>query len=471
MAHRNEALRAIIRANSDKTNKEIAEIASRELGKQYTIEGIKSQKRRMQQDGSFAVVQEEKQKFQVKEDDVVTWEYRHGVIEISLDTLDQIFYEYSKHGLNLSQTKVQNKHGLTAIQWQSLKRTFDLVKDSDVFTHIRLERHSPEEQCKMIADKIAEKYSPKNMRSVIEYEDNKQRQKAYDKAIKDAAKSDYNRQVFETELLDYVAKAKPVTVKRTKGTHARRHYLCHVCDLHVGADIEAQINLPEYNARVISEKLAKVAEHTNAMDAEKVTVVINGDLIETFTGLNHINSWKNIDKKYGYGVQATILAVEIISDFLSQINNIHEVVIVAGNHDRVTSNNKEDVEGETVQWIHYVLHAKFGHLFALDWSSDVAVRVIDGVCFIITHGHLNISKRPSAEIVNLYGVPGMFCLILEAHLHTRKIKNDGGNYRHLVCPSIFTGNTYSKTLGFTCLSGFVLVYVIDGKPVVIDYPL
>lgn len=469
---------ALIKKNQKLSYKEIAQIIEDKLGVKRTVSGIRKKWESMGLKAKgrtykkkTVIVDEEKPKFYVDKKDKVKWEYKHGVIEIDLETLDQIFYEYSKHGLNLTQTRIQNKHGLTAIQWQSLKRTFDLVKDSDVFTHVSLERHDPETQCQMIAEKIAEKYSAKNMRAIVEYEDGKQRGRAYEKAIKNAALLDHRRQMFETEILDYVAKAKTVTVKRNIKSSSIDEAGCHICDLHIGAEIIGERNMPAYNVDVISKKLAQVAEDTNAKKAKKVTVMINGDIIETFTGLSHINSWKNIDKKYGYGVKAVIKAVEILTEFLSQVNNIHEVVIVAGNHDRVTSNNKEDVEGEVVQWIHHILEAKFGHLFNLAWSSDVITRVIGGVCYIITHGHLNLSKKPSAEIINQYGVPGMFCVILEAHLHTRKIKNDGSYYRHLVCPSIFTGNNYSKNLGFTSLSGFIFFHSRNGYPIIEDYPI
>jgi len=469
---------ALIKKNQKLSYKEIVELIKKELDITRTVTGIRKKWESMglkakgrTYEKKTVVVEEDKPKFYVSKKDKVKWEYKHGVIEIDLGTLDQIFYEYSKHGLNLTQTRIQNKHGLTAIQWQSLKRTFDLVKDSDVFTHVSLERHDPETQCQMIADKIAEKYSAKNMRAIVEYEDTKQRGRAYEKAIKKAAMLDHRRQMFETELFDYVSKAKAVTVKTTKGKTLIDEAVCHICDLHIGADIEEEHNLPAYNVDVISKKLSQVAEETNAKNAKRVTVFINGDLIETFTGLSHINSWKNIDKKYGYGVKATIKAVEIISEFLSKVNNLHEVVIVAGNHDRVTSNNKEDVTGEVVQWIHYTLEAKFGHLFKLDWASDVSTRVIGGICYIVTHGHLALSKKPSAEIINQYGVHGMFCIILEGHWHTRKIKNDGLNYRHLTCPSIFTGNDYSKNLGFNTKSGFLFIYASEGYPIVIDYPI
>lgn len=420
-----------------------------------------------------AVVEEEKPKFTVT-DGTVKWDYKHGKIELSLDDLDQIFYEYSIHGLSLSQVKIQNKHGLTAIQWQSLKRTFDLVKDSDVFSPYTLSLHTGKEQCDMIASKIEEKYSPKNMREVITYEDEKQRRLAYDKAIKTASKLSTAREIFESELLDYVVKAteKVVTLK-TKDVIIE-HGVTTIADLHVGANIEQTETLKIFNADVVRDRLNQVAAEINSRKAKSNTICFNGDLIETFTGLNHPNSWKNVDSKYGYGVKATIKAVELITEFLQKVHNIHEVLFVAGNHDRTTSSNKEDVDGEVVQWVHFIIESKFSHLFKTDFSSKIIARNISGVGYIWTHGHHALSKRNPAELVTQYGFgKGIYSIIIEGHLHTRKIKADTSEYRSIVTSSIFTGNDYSDNSGWSTLPGFTYMYSSHGKPypIVIDIPL
>ena len=118
-----------------------------------------------------------------------------------------------------------------------------------------------------------------------------------------------------------------------------------------------------------------------------------------------------------------------------------------------------------------MLNAKFGSVFPVSWSPDVMQREIDGVSYIWTHGHLGISKRPVAEIVNSYGNPLMFNIVIEGHLHTRKIKADNSRYRHVVGSSFFTGNDYSSNLGFSTMPGFLAMYAKKGKPIVIDIPL
>jgi len=415
-------------------------------------------------------IKDREPKYVVKKDRVF-WKARGDSMEIDLSQLDNVFYQYSKHGLNKSATQVQNLLEFNAIEWQSFKRTFELVKDSDVFSPYSLSLVSGKEKTEMIASKIAEKYSDKNMRDVIAYEDNKQKNKAYTKAIKEASGLDYRRREFETEILEYITKATAKVVAKKVNVKSKRHGVHTIQDLHIGADIEEAFNLPRFNSEIVVDRLNQIAENINAENNAKNTICLNGDLIETFTGLNHINSWKGIDKKYGYGVKATILACDILTDFLAKVENVHEVLIVAGNHDRTTSNNNEDVDGEVIQWIHYVLNSKFGGIFNIDHSTDVIVRVIDNVCYIWTHGHLNLSKRSPAEIVNIYGVAGMFCIVIQGHFHTRKITHDSARCRVIYASSIFTGNNYSNKLGFSTLPGYVTCYSMGDFPIVMDIPL
>jgi hypothetical protein len=91
--------------------------------------------------------------------------------------------------------------------------------------------------------------------------------------------------------------------------------------------------------------------------------------------------------------------------------------------------------------------------------------------FVFTHGHLGISKKNSDHIVNQYGINGLFNLVVMAHLHTRKILSDNLNNRTIHAPSIFTGNNYSKGLGYSSLAGYLFITVKDKHPVVIDVPL
>lgn len=414
-----------------------------------------------------APVEEQEPKFRI-EGDHVTWDYKRGTIELTVEALDEIFFQYSKHGLNMSQVQVQNKHGLDALQWQSLKRTFDLVKDSDVFSPYSLSLVSGKEACEMIARRMEDKHSPKNMRAVVEYEDSKQTKKQYEKAIKRVADLDYRFQMLETDILDYVTNAKPKTVRTCADVKVDKP-IVHICDLHGGADIKASRNLPAYGWKQLKAKLDRIAQDVNSRKGKDVTIVLNGDFIETFTGLNHANSWKNIDGQNGYGIKATIKVTDMIADFLSSVNNIKEVVLLSGNHDRVTSSNKEDVEGEVARLIAYVLAGQFP--FKVTWEEIVVSRKINGAGFVFTHGHLGLGKKTADLVVNQYGYRNCYNTIVMGHLHSRKVMSDTYDSRVIHAPSLFTGNNYSKGLGFSSRSGYLFIYVENKLPVVVDYAL
>lgn len=401
------------------------------------------------------------------DDQIVTWTSNEIDYKMTLEEVDQIFYMYSKHGLNMKEVQVQNKCNMPAIMWQSFKRAFALVKNSDVFSPHTLSLYTGKQRAELISAKIAEKYDDENLREVIVYEENKRRKIAMDKAIKKVARLEYDYQKLESAILGYVSKPKEVVVKRLD-TASKGCCKLVVADLHIGADIKGEKNLPAYNPSVVENYLSQAAEITNEDSYESVHLVINGDLLESFTGLSHINSWKNLSRDDGYGVDAVIKCVELLENFCGSIYNLGRVSIVSGNHDRVSSDNKEDVTGEAAKLIWYVLKGRFDGSITFDWSKDVMQDTMDGLSCIFTHGHHGISKKSPESIVNHYGVPGMFNLVTMAHLHTRKVLSDNIHNRVQHGPSLFTGNDYSKNLGYSTCAGFQIITSRNGLPDVRD---
>ena len=115
-------------------------------------------------------------------------------------------------------------------------------------------------------------------------------------------------------------------------------------DLHFGAHIRNLVLTKDYDSNILMDGLFKSVEVFNDFGFKKCHVHINGDLIESFSGLSHINSWMSMDKNE-VGSKAIILCCELLDSALSKINNLGEIKIVAGNHDRVSKNNDEDVKG------------------------------------------------------------------------------------------------------------------------------
>lgn len=240
-----------------------------------------------------------------------------------------------------------------------------------------------------------------------------------------------------------------------------------IADLHLGSYVDNLIRTKDFSIDILAKKLNRAAEEINKRGYKTVHIHILGDLLESFTGLSHKNTWKGLDKAM-VGAEAVKLTAKILhKDFLQRINNLGLVKLIAGNHDRVTSDNKEDVQGDAANLVGWGLEL-IG--YDVEFNPLVLTHEVDGICHILTHGHHSISKKSTQQICWDYGVQGKFNLICEGHLHSiieklsakqinsfQVIKDDSVDHRRMNCPSFFTGNFYSESLGYTSQSGFVIV--------------
>lgn len=239
-----------------------------------------------------------------------------------------------------------------------------------------------------------------------------------------------------------------------------------IADLHLGAYVDGLIRTKKYSIDILANLLSQTADEINQRGYKLVHIHLLGDLIESFTGLSHKNTWKGLDKAM-VGAEAIKLVTKILHDnLLSRIDNLGEIKIVAGNHDRVTSDNKEDVQGDGASLIAWGLEM-LG--YNVEFNPLVIQHIVEGICHLLTHGHHSISKKSTQQLVLDYGKQGMFNLICEGHLHSiierlserqkenfQTVKDDAVDYRRMNCPSYFTGNFYSESLGYTSQSGFVI---------------
>lgn len=241
-----------------------------------------------------------------------------------------------------------------------------------------------------------------------------------------------------------------------------------VADLHFGAYVDGLIRTKEFSINILCQKLATVAEKTNKYRFAGVHIHLLGDLIESFTGFNHKNSWKSLDKKM-IGAEAIKLCCKCLHDYLlSRVYNLNTVKIVAGNHDRTTSDKSEDVDGGAASLISWGLDLMG---YEVEFNPLIISHEVDGIMHIITHGHHGISNKSTKEMIWDYGKQGVFNLLCEGHLHSiieklsikerksfKTTRDDCVDHRRFHCPSLFTGNAYSEYLGYSSNSGFTITY-------------
>jgi hypothetical protein len=245
-------------------------------------------------------------------------------------------------------------------------------------------------------------------------------------------------------------------------------------DLHFGAHIQNIMHVHDYDKDILHDGLLQSVAESNSLGFNKTHIHIHGDLIESFSGLNHINSWMSMDKEL-IGANAVKMCSKMLHDVFQKVNNLGCIKIVAGNHDRLSKNNDEDVKGGAAELIAYCLELMG---YDVEFHPYVITHVVNDIVHILLHGDKGISKKSTEKIILDYGIQGMYNLIGEAHLHSLieklsvkqkealfVVKDDSILHRRLTLPSFFTGNYYSATLGFTTNAGYFIVWSNSkGKP-------
>lgn len=246
-----------------------------------------------------------------------------------------------------------------------------------------------------------------------------------------------------------------------------------VADLHFGAEIEDLLRSGKFNIKVLSKYLTNSAHIINQKGYKEVHLSMLGDFIESFTGLNHADSWKGMGKGM-FGMNAVILCYEILmKTFVSKINNLKGIYIVSGNHDRVTSSNKEDHKGEVAQLLAYLFNSNLKGV-NVEYHPMIITKVIDNICYLFTHGHLGFVQKELSKILFDYGRQGYYNVLIQGHKHSREVKKsvkrkqyewndvqvvqlDEVDYRFIIAPPMFTGNFFSESIGYSSSAGLAIM--------------
>lgn len=240
-----------------------------------------------------------------------------------------------------------------------------------------------------------------------------------------------------------------------------------LADFHYGFDYSGDSKNPAFSVEILTEKIRAVADKINSFGFKEVHLALLGDFIESFTGLNHMDTWKNLSS---YGATAARGVSELIAKELAgRIHNLSAINIVPGNHDRVTNKSDQDAQGEAALLIADFLQLMLDVPIAYDWA--LLNPTIDGVKYIFTHGHLGLSKRDEYATILEHGDQSLYNVMAQGHKHTREVtkgykyaKNiaektvslEGSNFRRVVVPPLVTGGSYGYSLGVYGTAGMTI---------------
>jgi hypothetical protein len=388
---------------------------------------------------------------------------------LSVELVDELFYNFSKHGLNLTQTQVINKFNLQTWQWNSLKSRLGLVKLANVFSP-HTEQVTPKaELSAMMEAKMNARFENRGL--IIEQAYQQSTAKQYLKVIEQAADHGYLNQKVLAELADRFPAARVrYLLKTPPRPGAPKVQKVTLADTHAGAKVAGMLRSFQIDREQLFDYAQQLCDEVNAVGAEQNWLFGLGDYIETLTGLNHPNSWKGADT---FGADSIALAVELWEFFIGRIHNLVGILAVGGNHDRITSNKKEDTGSEVANAVFYILRRLYGHVLDIEYHPKLVCRQIDGITYILKHGYTGdvSSEKNATDLIADFQTKGVFTVLVTADKHTRGVFLDGNRKRWLRCPSLFTGNEYSEDLGFTSLAGAYLITAHRGFPRVLDVPL
>ena len=390
----------------------------------------------------------------LRDDADYTWVATGGKqLSVKLSLLDDIFFHYSKHGMNWTRSKVCRKFDINPKVFRSLIAAFELSKDSNIYAP-----HVPEDLTAAELDAYVgnrmKKVFTSGERVEEKYADavNKAHLKVVDESILTKIEIEEflgeiaeNINVLPTEI------KYPVTVTYEKG-----EVVIGLADLHIGAEVDNIQRSQDFSTEILTGYLTSVAEHVNKMGFERVKIVIAGDLIEGGPD-NHPNSFKGTQRGIYWGYQL-ILATKVLTDFFQKVYNLKSVHIVGGNHDRATGSNKGDTESTYAAAIVYFLEEMYKDKVDFQYHYDTIDFEALGAHFIVAHGDRGFHKRNVSEIILAHGDPNKYNVILMGHWHSLQIPNnaDHTKYIKMHLPGLYTGNEYSSSAGFSSLPGFAI---------------
>jgi hypothetical protein len=364
--------------------------------------------------------------------------------------------------LNLTLGVVQNVLDLSAGLIKAVIYKLNITKESAPYSDYSKEALEPgllhrelEDNVNYLLDKLHEKDGTVTTKM----------NKLYKKNILMEQHKELKFKSLVADLVDVLPKVeiKPLEFPVIEGEVDNHTHLV-IPDMHIG------LMQSNYNLEIVQEQLEYISSIVEG--SENVHVHFMGDIIQSVSGLNHKDAWKNMDPNVN-GAEAIIQPYKLLLEFLTSIRGLCVVNIVGGNHDRMQSSWHEDKTAEGAKLI----------AFMLDNSMDVPVifdpnRVVDNedpnMTVILLHGDKKVDNLPAKSIAWEYGDSNKFNYILTAHKHSRNQNpnDDGLNFRKEALPAFCPADNYGKTVAHPSLPGFKIISTWDNKlPTAVDIPL
>ena len=374
-------------------------------------------------------------------------------LTLSGELVSKLFVDYPTKGLSLSRTALMNKYNLKdygtdgPTVLRTIQHKLGLYKDSNIVPPHMYDELAAAELEKYIEDQID---SVINNPEFIEKKYNSRIMMQYRKVIGE-------KSLAQSRITDHIAELTETfkqidqEIYLTKNEAALNgNVVVTLADMHSGAQVKGVQRTHDFDRHVIKARLDNIAKDLNEGGYENVYLAIMGDMFQG-SPYNHIGAGNTISEQYAEQFK---LAYELLVGFIQKVNNLTGIYAIGGNHDRATSDNREDQKSSMLDILMFTISSVLN--IEIEFHHDTLSFEVDNIVYILQHGHLNYHKKPAADIILDHGDAKKFNMILRGHLHSLQVTNndDRRNYRRVVVPSIYTGEDYSSTGGWSNNAGF-----------------
>ena len=401
---------------------------------------------------------------------------RKGTFERPVSEMDEIFMDYSVHGRDHDMLTVVHKHNLEFWQFYAIRQALNLYKQGHIFSPATCDSMSPTDFKNHMAVKMEMLYNDKL--ATVKDEFSKAKGSMYKKAIEERNKGVYRLTSTVDHLLDCLPKVTPLTPTYTGfsilDASVIDDLVVTVADLHIGANVNDACLKSQFNRDIAKQRLATIADNVNNMKSKHVHIAFLGDMMESFMAMMHKETYKETEQGM-WGAALVEACVDILHDFISKVKNVSGVYFVGGNHDRVTNEWNGDTRAEAGQLVFTFLKREFELLkrdVKLEWQNLAVKADIGPMRYIFAHGDKRGNYKDKKNYFLDFGDTTKYNVLMTGHLHSRETGLDNHNRRWIQCPSLFSGNWHSKSMGYEAPPGFIMTYANrDGKLMVIDTTL
>lgn len=320
-----------------------------------------------------------------------------------INFVDIMFLYYSKHGYDLSGEEMQQFFWLTAEDWLSFKRQFNLYKDSHVVSDWSI-KNLPKEKIDVALFRASNAHADRvRDKMIITHNVLEKRE------LLNLRKKNGNADFTFKTLQGYIDSYKPQTLQQ-RPVNSEKKYIYDtevfaITDFHIG----------KIGTNDIIKRIDRVCNDIWSSSTDEQHLFILWDIVESLVpgGMHPWQEWAQEVKWF----ELWKLAVDNIDKLVKSSHNLH-VHMMAWNHGRVTQVNmwKHDWLGELS--IYETVKRMNPDVDITIYNDYVEKIEIDGVQYIFSHGENWFDKEAPEKLAWKYKAdPNKPLVIIYWHLH------------------------------------------------------